>query len=1329
MGNVKYYTDPATKLFNQKTNFVGGINQATTDDLVPENNEKNLVNFDLTYVGALKKRAGFISHTNLSELHKLNSNTDITNYPTLQTDKSKRALGMCNTEQGCFEWKDPVTRKQYIILLYQNQVYIKLAATSDISGNLSEYEDWQYVRMKKYNEETKEYSDFIQDASVDYDYIYFKENEDGPATRVEVPIFSDIYDENNERKTIVGADAWYEWLDKGLAKTYKIDGVAYGEKFYLATGYKLLVISNEDNTITAKQVTPIIPTTPEYNSIGGNLLSDDPDSAIKSSTGLALSVSGMIMSSIFENKRLKGGLVKHPINVKTITIRPNDSYSVYYRYKYQKQSQTDPNQWTNKSSEHNGWEQMTIDSTHDPIWELSLDQAGIYNVSIEITPASNMNTSTWTPTNAGAVEGYVYTTLEVKEVPSFVSEAEYSLHTCRRLLVFYDQLLAYYDTLDGNVLYISDIRRFDYFPLYYNLIIDTAEKDAITSINFYQNVLVVLTENNIFMIKGVNVEDFSVVSINRTIGCKYGWTAKVVGNYLYFMSKEGLFKLKSVYMTEDRLNVEEVDYKIKSLLNDKAVGYVAYTYKGNYCLVEQQPFDYNSNVEKLLLSQKVTVPAPNGLYSLENYEPSVIEPITPNIYDEDIISDLENCTNNEGVFTSINADSNENVVWVANTYNNSTLVERIKTFDNAVAGSTLEFDIVKTNAFNKLEIGTLNGTYTRVMLDVSDMINGKSYTVKFNIIDIDVEITTTQTERTSSGSVSKKFATYFTLRTDWTRKGNRVTCNHYLHIDRYGSLYIGTRNNTCKVGNSSQTFKSSAISQDTVSAQAGKDIKLGSTSHTISGDTFKITTTFPIAATLLNTYYASVVAEKSITSAGYNVVKTVATKVSFSIDSIMLTNVDEKVYAIKQTCMEQEYSGVVDEGWSCVGGIFQFTPAGAKAGVSDDVVSILSDHFTAVTKNGFGDDETICYGSDGVVRVRFDSVLGEDDATSLSNFLAWLAQEKPRIRLPLETFVYDIIDETYDSALKGILLVSGVDNGLKTNIPFQMTYTNINDERVILNVEDEVVINDAKSGYLDDLIIYGANNFENIVENIVIEVSRDGMVFSNEITSDEGKIFIYDPYLDAWTSYSGKYLNFNNVLILDNNIIATDRNTLTYLVYPYLRFLDKEIIKYNDGERYYYNENNEFVKVEDGVNYTTKLEEVWNSFGKPYHIKKFKELMLKVIDSKDGPTGLRVFANIDGIDKINPISYNIGVDDNTGEVYVREVANEEFIPTITKLNSGFILNQALLGDYDISLHKIRLLGKGKTIKYVIEQVDDKFFGILGYSTVYKEKKPSIKNYK
>lgn len=825
MGGVNYYTDPATKLFMQKTNFMGGINQATHDDLVPESCEKNIINFDLNYAGALTKRAGFIRHTNLHNIVKLNHEKDFTNYPTLLKDASRKKFTESDMVQGIFQWKDLETRKEYIIMLYCNQVYIKLSGLSEVAGALEEYENWTPIAMQKYDEKNSTYSPYLTGTL--YEQVFFKETEDQEQSiSVDVPIFSDVYDEDGNRKTIVGEIAWNEFLENGYAKTYKIDGVAHGGNFYLATGYKIMLIRDEEGIITAKQLAPAVPTTPEFNTIGGNTLSEDPENAIKSSEGVALQVRGLIITTELDGKKLQNGLINNPINIRGITIRPNPSTAVYYRYRYQRQDQADADKWTNKASTNNGWEALNLAAGTDPVWEVSLNQSGMYNISLEIIPQDNMDTENWEIKDIGMLENYVHTGYQVTDTPNFSADTRFSIHTCRRLLTYYDQLLAYKDTLDGDTLYISDYNRFDYFPSNYTLIVDTPTKDEMTSINYYQNVLVIFTENNIFMLKGKNPYDFSLANINRTIGCKYGWTAKAVGNYLYFMSIEGLFRLKSIYNTEDRLNVEQVDYMINPLFRPDAAGYMAYTFKGNYYLIEQAP---------------------------------------------------------------------------------------------------LLFD------------------------------------------------------------------------------------------------------NTGKQG------------------------------------------------------------------------------------------------------------------------------------------------------------------------------------------------------------------------------------------------------------------------------------------------------------SDIGKIFIYDTYLDAWTSYAGEFLNFNNVLILGNNVYATDRNTNSFLVYPNLKILNHDITRYVDGETYYLNEEKTaLVKTDEGIKYSTKVEEVYNSFGKPYHTKKFKEVMIKALDSKQGKTTIGVTALVDGATALEPTKYAVKVQEITGTVYVVSIEEGLLLPTVSTLGESFRLNESILGDYDISLHRIRFSGKGKTIKYIIEQIDDKFFGILGYSTVYKEKKPSVK---
>lgn len=1594
MGKVNYYTDPAEKLFFQKSNFVGGINQATADDLVPENNEKNILNFDLTYAGALKKRAGFISHTNLTSLDKLNQNIDISGYPTIQSPASVNALAKGNIVQGVFTWHDNVTNKDYLVILYHNQVYIKLSTLSETKGSIDDYEDWINLPVQKYDEKTLTFSGFLKDESYSKEYVLFAETEDQEPIRIDVPLFSKVYDDEGNRKTIIGREAWEAFLANDLAKTYKVDGVAYGGKFYLATGHKLLVIENVEGKVVARQIEPTVPTAPEYNTIGGNTLSDNPESAIKSKVGIALAVNGVIVTSEYEGKRLKKGLVNNKVNVRAITTRTEESSELYYRFKYKKQDDTE---WTNKSAEQEGWEKITVDANTDIIWEAIFNQATLYDISIEVTPVSNIETDKWEVKNVGLVESYVYTSYEVTETPDFFVNVEFSIHTCRRLLVFYDQLLAYADTVEGNVLYISDVRRFNYFPAYYTTIIDTPAKDEITSINYYQNVLVVFTENNIFMLKGRNPYDFVVDNVNRTIGCAYGWTARVVGNYLYFMSKEGLFKLKSLYYTEDRLNVEQIDYRVNPLFNPNADDYIAYTYKGNYHLVELQPYESTDVGQSTVFSNDLEI-NPSVLFgSIPNGISDSIEKTELDEYDYNLVTSLINCENDMGIFRQTEADPETNIKWVLKAYQDDTFVKELAVEYDGNEGSVVQLDFVKEADFNKLKVGIEGKNLeTAVIIDATEFVNNQIYKIRLHINKIsvegtgsvEVEITTNGTitgdtekytletdwERTGdtvicthklvckdgiavSGSYSNNYRGY-TLKTEWTRDNDTVTCTHKLICAQAYDLDIGGRDNRCTVGGDAKTFRSPAIY-----TYGNETITLGKTTHTVSGNEVSASTIFYMRASITGVYVDNIKATGTVTdpvianttnectvggdtqafttealhirngqtyvlgttthsvsgidlevsttfnmnslgvttltnagliaSAGFETKSNDLIKVDFNFLDIVNT---EKQYTVIKKTLNVSFAGFENELWSYddnnkVFTLFEGARDADVTGLTNDMVNLLCDYFTAVSYNEFWENPqnyTICLDVETLnIHLRYDEL------TNVTELRAWLDSLGNKgtgyltIRINQSYIPPSRLNTADSEALSNILLHKGVENHLVSNKPMQVTYINNNDQLITTDVAKELFIGDAKTelvrefkffgdtevehregtnllnmfnlnsiGTRQDIsnltLLYGKVDNSNIVydgvvtitgtttnveipiyskekplrlsaglyimggenkqykagalrarytdtlgavqivkanelvllmevtdvevylqfeeegvyldhaeyrpqlnsgsellpyeayglpirpdcvamynweqSDISLKVSYTGLVITNDIVSEDGKIFIYDPYLEAWTSYVSNHLNINNILVLGDNIVATDRNSLKYMVFPYLKLLNEEIICYNDGE-HYYKKDGALVKVEEGTNYITKVEEVYNSFGKPYHTKKFKQLMLKAIDSKEGFTKLRVTVLVDGATILDPISYIVDVDPDTQSVYVRTEIEDILLPTITELGNSFMLDKSLLGDYDISLHRLKFSGKGKTIKCIIEQLDDKFFGLLGYSVIYKEKKPSVKNNK
>jgi hypothetical protein len=117
----------------------------------------------------------------------------------------------------------------------------------------------------------------------------------------------------------------------------------------------------------------------------------------------------------------------------------------------------------------------------------------------------------------------------------------------------------------------------------------------------------------------------------------------------------------------------------------------------------------------------------------------------------------------------------------------------------------------------------------------------------------------------ASGSFSGAYRGY-TLRTDWSSTHNvagnysTITCNHYLILAQYYSLYIDGRTNYCTVNGETKSFWSSAIS-----AGSATTIHLGTTTYTVyhNSDGKKsvdASTTFYMKATISGTYVDSITA-------------------------------------------------------------------------------------------------------------------------------------------------------------------------------------------------------------------------------------------------------------------------------------------------------------------------------------------------------------------------------------------------------------------------------------------------------------------------------------
>jgi hypothetical protein len=144
--------------------------------------------------------------------------------------------------------------------------------------------------------------------------------------------------------------------------------------------------------------------------------------------------------------------------------------------------------------------------------------------------------------------------------------------SANRVLVHYGKLLVYGSQNAGQNIYVShpDYPG-NYFPGNFALEYNTEERDAITKVAPFQNILVVMTEDYMWGVKGVDAEETSANPYRRfTISPLYGTIApdsvRPVRNYLMFLSKEGIMQLTSLYAVDEQYNVKPADENIRNIV-------------------------------------------------------------------------------------------------------------------------------------------------------------------------------------------------------------------------------------------------------------------------------------------------------------------------------------------------------------------------------------------------------------------------------------------------------------------------------------------------------------------------------------------------------------------------------------------------------------------------------------------------------------------------------------------------------------------------------------------------------------------------------------------
>lgn len=315
--------------------------------------------------------------------------------------------------------------------------------------------------------------------------------------------------------------------------TRSIEAVQYGEIMIIATGTKLL----EYNGTALTTMKPYKPTATEVVKIGVNMLSEDPNNYVIGGSGAVLVNEGIIAER-------RKGIISKAVTMTAIYSKPS-AMNVQIKWEYKRAGDAT---WT-----------VGRDFSTTTTYNFTPSEIGMWDIRTTIRETNNQDTTTY--------RIYVLTNYEVTmNEDERHHEDMTTIQTCNRVMLYYEQLILYGDATNANAVYFSDVYRPNYVPVFNSLTFSDIKFAKITAIVKFYGMLVVFTEDNIWSLSGTNPYNFEKKSINSSIGCIAPFSARAVANYVFFLSREGVYKLKAIYNNDNRLNVESVDNKIKPLI-------------------------------------------------------------------------------------------------------------------------------------------------------------------------------------------------------------------------------------------------------------------------------------------------------------------------------------------------------------------------------------------------------------------------------------------------------------------------------------------------------------------------------------------------------------------------------------------------------------------------------------------------------------------------------------------------------------------------------------------------------------------------------------------
>lgn len=350
-----------------------------------------------------------------------------------------------------------------------------------------------------------------------------------------------------------GVEIPIDGLPTGFQTTKPIEAAQFNDVLFIATGTKLVEYNGE----TAKVVEPYKPSAMEAIYIGTNGLADNPDAYIQDGESSELSVSGIRPS-------MRTGVTNSPLTMTAFISKPESFTSVDYKWDYRKSGETTWVQGLNWTANDAG-----------KVWTWTPEGTGRYDIRVQVR-----RTSTSSPVKEYTITNYPVNDVEDKSNQTLPVS---SIQTCRKILLHWDRLLLAKDEEHPNQMYISDLNNPRYFPTTNSVNFDANKQEPITALVRYRDMLVIFTRTTIQALTGKSPSDYRRVQIHDGLGCIADRSAQVIGNYVMFLSTEGVQMLSPSPLTLETLNVRPIDYPIRSAV-PKDVNASAIVHESQYWL-------------------------------------------------------------------------------------------------------------------------------------------------------------------------------------------------------------------------------------------------------------------------------------------------------------------------------------------------------------------------------------------------------------------------------------------------------------------------------------------------------------------------------------------------------------------------------------------------------------------------------------------------------------------------------------------------------------------------------------------------------------------------